>query len=59
MNIESLKRGLEQTAGYLNACGTNEGHLFVFDKDMNKSWDDKIKYEVKEYKGKLIHIWMQ
>ena len=33
----TLRKGLEQTAGYMDRCGAEAGHLVVFDRGRNKS----------------------
>ena len=43
---QSLERtihdGLEQSAGYMDRCGAESGHLVIFDRDEGKSWDEKL-----------------
>ena len=51
-----LAQGLEQTAAYMDSGG-GEGHLIIFDPDTNKSWDEKISYEVVGVGSKKIHVW--
>ena len=53
----SLEKGLEQTWAYMDHCGTNEGHLVIFDRDSDKSWDEKIFCREEEYQGKNIKVW--
>ena len=38
----ALAEGVEQTARYMDRCGAEAGHLVVFDRRENRSWDDKI-----------------
>ncbi|MCP4216164.1 MAG: AAA family ATPase [bacterium] len=38
----TIKKGLEQTHGYMDKCGTKEGYLLVFDRDPHKTWEEKI-----------------
>ena len=38
----TIKKGLKQTAKYMDKCGSDQGHLVIFDRDTNMSWDDKI-----------------
>ncbi len=53
----TIKEGLEQTACYMDICGTNEGHLVIFDRVPNKKWEEKI-FQKQEYaNGKTIKIW--
>jgi hypothetical protein len=51
----SLADSLKQIAGYLDTAGEKEGWLVVFDRDLNKTWDQKIFWETHEYNGKTIH----
>jgi AAA+ ATPase superfamily predicted ATPase len=39
---QSIERGIEQTLGYMDTLGCKEGWLVIFDRDMEKSWDEKI-----------------
>ena len=53
----TLKKGLEQTWEYMDYCGTKEGHLVIFDRDQNKTWDEKIFQRTEDYKGIQIKMW--
>jgi hypothetical protein len=39
---KSLKKGLEQTARYMDVYGCTEGWLLLFDRRPDGKWDDKI-----------------
>ncbi|MEM6318219.1 MAG: AAA-like domain-containing protein [Bacteroidota bacterium] len=53
-SIEStIEEGLQQIKNYMDKCGTQHGHLLIFDRRTNRSWEEKIWY--KEVEG--IHIW--
>ncbi|MBF0290289.1 MAG: ATP-binding protein [SAR324 cluster bacterium] len=39
---KTIKDGLEQTAEYMDRCGSKEGYLIVFDRTPDKTWDEKI-----------------
>jgi hypothetical protein len=54
---QTLAKGMEQTAGYMDILGCNEGWLCIFDRSPEKSWDEKI-YMTKEKidGGKTITI---
>lgn len=54
---DTLAKGLEQTAAYMDSSGTREGHLVLFDRDFSKSWDEKISNEIVTYKSHKIHVW--
>ena len=34
--------GVEQTAAYMDRCGAEAGHLVVFDRSEERSWDQKV-----------------
>ena len=38
----TMREGLEQTAGYMDRCAAEAGHLVVFDRDEARSWDEKV-----------------
>ena len=59
---KSLERtihdGLEQTAGYMDRCGAESGHLVIFDRDEGKSWDEKLFCRRESAAGGAdIHVW--
>ena len=49
----TIKEGLKQTKQYMDKCGTNNGHLLIFDRRKEVAWEEKI-WE-KEMEG--IYIW--
>ena len=49
--------GKEQTAGYAHYVGADEAHLMIFDRDQNKTWDDKIWQREDSVSGIPINIW--
>ena len=53
----TINKGLKQTAKYMDKCGTSLGHLVIFDRDKNKTWDEKIFCKQKEYDGYTITVW--
>jgi hypothetical protein len=54
---KTIQKGMKQTAKYMDKCGTSEGHLVIFDRNENKSWDEKIFCKEKEYGGYSISVW--
>jgi hypothetical protein len=54
---KTIEEGLRQTYEYMDKCGTDEGHLVIFDRRENVSWEEKIFEREKEYNGKIIKIW--
>ena len=38
----TLAEGIPQIKGYMDRCGAPEGHLLIFDRNPNRSWEEKI-----------------
>ena len=53
----SVTDGLKQTANYMEIAAAGEGHLIVFDRNPNKSWEEKIFTLKETINGKIIHVW--
>jgi hypothetical protein len=53
---KTIEEGLEQTSEYMDKCGTDEGHLVIFDRSPDKTWDEKI-FQRSEAAGKIILVW--
>ena len=34
--------GVEQTAGYMDHCAAEAGHLVIFDRREDRRWEDKV-----------------
>jgi hypothetical protein len=54
---KTIEEGLRQTYGYMDKCGTEEGHLVIFNRNKNVDWDEKIFERDEEYNGKRIKVW--
>jgi type II secretory pathway predicted ATPase ExeA len=52
----ALNQALDQTADYMDKCGTSEGHLVWFDRGQ-RPWDDKIGHALHQHRGRDIHLW--
>jgi hypothetical protein len=52
-----LADGLEQTASYMDRCGTADGHLVIFDGRPNRTWDEKIDHRTETHRGYTITVW--
>ena len=53
-----IEEGLEQTAGYMDLVGSvDEGHLIIFDRTQEKTWDERIWHKPYEYEGRKILVW--
>ena len=53
---KTIEEGLMQTWGYMDICGTKEGHLVIFDRS-EASWDDKIFNKHQLFRKTKITIW--
>jgi len=54
---KALVEGLEQTAEYMDIANATEGHLIIFDRDLEKNWDEKIYHQVEQVGNKKITVW--
>ena len=55
---QTIAEGVEQTAGYMDRCGTEVGHLIIFDRRENRRWDDKVFHKRrKAASGVEIEVW--
>ncbi len=39
---QTIAEGLEQTAGYMDRCAAEAGHLVIFDRRAGRRWEDKV-----------------
>ena len=53
---KTLEAGLPQTAGYMDLCGADAGHLVIFDRS-TKPWSEKVFRRTEEFDGKRIEVW--
>ncbi len=53
----TLREGLEQTAGYMDRCGSQAGHLVIFDRSEGKAWDEKLFRREESLDGRTITVW--
>ena len=53
---KTLEKGLPQTAGYMDRCGADAGHLVIFDRS-TKPWSEKVYRRSEEFDGKRIEVW--
>lgn len=55
---KTIEDGLKQTYGYMDTVGSvDEGHLIIFDRTQEKSWEDRIWHRPCEYNGHPIMVW--
>jgi hypothetical protein len=53
-----IAQGLRQTADYMNLVGSvDEGHLVIFDRTQEKTWDERIWHRPCEHAGRTITVW--
>ena len=53
----TMRKGLEQTAAYMDLSGTDMGHLVVFDLREGRGWEERGFREEHMYDGKRITVW--
>ena len=51
-----INKGLDQTAKYMDACGAEEGHLVIFDRD-KRLWKDRVFRQSEIVHGTPIKVW--
>ncbi|MDE2832738.1 MAG: ATP-binding protein [Gemmatimonadota bacterium] len=54
---QTLRDGLEQTRAYMDRCATVEGHLVLFDRTEDKSWEDKVYRREETEGGAPVTVW--
>ncbi|MDR1924133.1 MAG: hypothetical protein LBQ66_07140 [Planctomycetaceae bacterium] len=55
-NKNAYQKGLEQTAGYMESLGCQNGWLVVFDRRQNISWETKLFVRNESFDNKTITI---
>ena len=53
----TIGEGLEQTAAYMDRCGSPAGHLIIFDRREGKPWEEKIFRREESCDGRVITVW--
>lgn len=54
----TIEEGLAQTADYMDRAGTSEaGHLIIFDRSKEKTWDERIWHRKYQLNGRDIIVW--
>ena len=53
----TVRKGLEQTAAYMDLSGTDIGHLVIFDMREGRGWEKRVFREEHMYDGKRITVW--
>ncbi len=53
-----IEDGLCQTYDYMDTVGSvDEGHLIIFDRSKDKTWEERIWHEPREHQGRTIMVW--
>ena len=52
-----IVEGLEQTRAYVDRCGAEEGHLIVFDRSTERSWEEKIFRRAPSGAAEPVTVW--
>ena len=53
-----IAQGLDQTAEYMDLVGSvDEGHLIIFDRTQEKTWDERIYHRPYDHQGRTIVVW--
>ncbi len=52
----TIAEGLEQTAGYMDRCGADAGHLVIFERG-EKPWKEKVFHRSEEFDGTPVEVW--
>ena len=54
----TIDEGLAQTLGYMDRCGAESGHLIVFDRAPERTWEEKIfRRETPAGGGAPVTVW--
>ncbi len=53
-----VQEGLDQTLEYMDRAGaTDEGHLIIFDRSPQKTWEQRLWHHTVQHKGHAIMVW--
>ena len=53
-----IQDGLRQTFEYMDSVGSvDEGHLIIFDRSKDKTWEERIWHKPYQYNEKTIMVW--
>ena len=53
----TVREGLEQTRAYLQRCAAAEGHLVIFDRRPERTWEDKVFRRGETEGGVPVTVW--
>ncbi len=49
----TIEEGLPQIASYMDLCGTDDGHLVIFDWSESRTWEEKL-FKLQKTVGKIV-----
>jgi hypothetical protein len=52
-----IAQGLAQTWEYMDRCGAEAGHLLIFDRNEERSWEEKLFVREAVHQGTPITVW--
>ena len=53
----TIGKGVEQTLRYMDRCGSETGHLIVFDRTEGKQWGEKVFRREARRDGRTVIVW--
>lgn len=53
----AIQKGLKQTWEYLDRCGAEAAHLLIFDRDPDRSWEQKLFCRQESHNDHPITVW--
>ncbi len=53
----TVREGLEQISKYMDGCGTDEGHLVIFDRSEKRTWKEKIFSREEMVGERRVTVW--
>ncbi len=54
----TIREGIAPTAGYIDRCAAQSGHLVIFDRTEGKPWQEKIfRRDARADDGRAITVW--
>ena len=53
----TIGEGLRQTAGYMDRCGSEVGHLVIFDRSEGRPWEEKVFRRDERLHDRPITVW--
>ena len=53
----TIEEGLAQTRGYVDRCGAESGHLIVFDRSPERTWEEKVFRRAPASEAAPVTVW--